>query len=337
MTIVLLLSSFLVSVVLTIFFRRYAISRQVIDVPNVRSSHAVATPRGGGAAIVITFLLGLAILRISGLVELNTTIAMTGVSVLVAGIGFWDDHRDLSAKWRLVVHFFSAFWVIYWLNSVPTSSVFVFDQASDWLMFFLASVSLVWLLNLYNFMDGIDGIAASETIFISGAIGYFAYIGGHQGIALLAFVLAMATSGFLVFNWPPARIFMGDAGSGFLGIVLGALVFALVIETSIVWPWLLLFGVFLVDATVTLISRFLRGERWYEAHCSHAYQQAARKWGHLRVTLTVNIVNCCWLLPLTYIAYKWPESAMIITMVAFAPLVLAALMLGAGRPFADDR
>lgn len=337
MTIVLLLATFLISVCLTIFIRHYAISRQIMDVPNERSSHSVPTPRGGGAAIVITFLVGLAALQVTGFIGLNTLMAMAGASALVAGIGFWDDHRGISAKWRLVVHFISAFWVIYWLNRISSSPVIEFSQLSGWVMFFVASVSLVWLLNLYNFMDGIDGIAGSEAVFISAAIAYFSYAEGQQGIALLALVLAMATSGFLVFNWPPASIFMGDVGSGFLGVVLGALALALGLETNTVWPWLVLFGVFFVDATVTLISRFLRGERWHEAHCSHAYQHAAKKWGHLRVTLTVCIVNACWLLPLAYAAYKQPESAMIITVVAFLPLLLTAFLLGAGRSFEDGR
>lgn len=349
MILVLLLLAFLSSVFLTILFRHYAITRQILDVPNARSSHTVSTPRGGGAAIVVTFLMGLAVLTATGLLELNLALAIAGSAVVVAGVGFWDDHRNLSMKWRLVAHFFSAFWVIYWLNAIPSITVIEFDHLSGWVIFFLASVFLVWLLNLYNFMDGIDGIAASEAVFISAAIGYFAYLEGHQGLALLAVVLVMSASGFLVFNWPPARIFMGDVGSGFLGIVLGGLAFALALETQTAWHWLMLFGVFLVDATVTLIIRILHGERWYEAHCSHAYQKTARRLtshfetskglvierararAHGVVSLMVLVINALWLLPLAYAAQYWQAWGVGFVFVGWLPLVLLALYLGAGK------
>lgn len=331
MKIILLLTTFLSSVFLMIVFWRYAIYRQAIDIPNERSSHTLATPTGAGLAIALAFLPGLVVLNMAEFLDLNTLIAISGASVLVAGVGFWDDLSYVPKKWRLLTHFISAFWILYWLDLNSHNAIFDFNYTSGWLIFFLASILLVWLLNLYNFMDGVDGIAASEAIFIAGVIGCFSYIEGKHDLALVSALLAVATAGFLIFNWPPAKIFMGDAGSGFLGIVLGGLVFSWALETGNVWPGLILYGVFFIDATVTLIVRFMSGERWYEAHCSHAYQHAAKKWGHLRVTLTVSIINFCWLLPLSYIAYKQPASALVTTIIAFSPLLLAAFILGAGR------
>lgn len=330
MTVALLLLIFFSSVILTVYFRRYAVSRNVLAIPNQRSSHATVTPNGGGGAIVIAFIVGLIGLQFVTPIDLNLLFAIVGAGVFVAIIGFWDDHKALSAKLRLLVHFASAFWLIYWLDTESLHEIFDLSQVFNWLLILLVSVLLVWLLNLYNFMDGIDGIASSEAIFVSAVLGCFSFIEGQQGLALMAFALCMATSGFLVFNWPPARIFMGDVGSGFLGVTLGGLSLALMLMTQLVWPCLVLFGVFLVDATVTLISRFLRGERWYDAHCNHAYQHAARKWGHFRVTMVVNIINLCWLLPCAYAAYVFPDIALIILIVAFIPIIMIVLMIGAG-------
>ena len=331
MIIVLLLSSLLLSISLSMLFRRYAISRQVLAMPNERSSHAVATPSGGGAAIVIGFLICLLLMQFIAPLDSNVLFAIIGAGLFVAVIGFWDDHAHLSMKFRLIVHFLSAFWILYWLDLEGLASLSILNTFLKWSMLLIISVALVWLLNLYNFMDGIDGIATSEAVYISIALGVFSYIQGQFGLSLMAYSLAVAATGFLFFNWPPAKIFMGDVGSGFLGITLGGMTLALVLLTQIALPYFLLFGVFIVDATVTLAARFLRGERWYTAHCSHAYQHAARRWGHLRVTIVVNLINVFWLLPFSYAAYRYPAQSIALTIMALVPLIIITLSLGAGR------
>lgn len=163
----------------------------------------------------------------------------------------------------------------------------------------LAAFYLVWLLNLYNFMDGIDGIASVEAISVclGGAL-LFLFVGEFK-VAQVTLVLAAAVMGFLFWNFPSARIFMGDAGSGFLGIVLGIQSLqAAWIAPQLLWSWIILLGVFIVDATFTLLRRLIRGEKVYEAHRSHAYQFASRHYGrHLPVTLAVFAINFVWLLP----------------------------------------
>jgi Fuc2NAc and GlcNAc transferase len=192
---------------------------------------------------------------------------------------------------------------------------------------------LVWLLNLYNFMDGIDGIAAAETVSVAGSAAVLLMAAGEWEIAVWLACLAFSSAGFLFWNWPPARIFMGDVGSGFLGYELG--VCALLTASAgwlSIWTWIILLGAFLTDASVTVLRRMLRGDRWYAAHRSHAYQHAARRWGgHRKVTLAVIIVDLAWLLPLAVLSESFPHAAPWLVLVAILPLAGLALALGAGK------
>jgi Fuc2NAc and GlcNAc transferase len=329
---VLLLAVFASSVLLTGAMRRYAIEKELLDIPNIRSSHDVSTPRGGGVAIVVPYLLTLIVAwQLMG-VETTLTLAVFGSGGLVAGIGYWDDLGHVSWKLRLLMHSIAAFWAIYWLKGTPT---LIFGDTIihlGWFGIITVAIFLMWLLNLFNFMDGIDGIAGSEAVFIATTGGLLTWLSGHNNISVLFLLLAAATLGFLWWNWPPAKIFMGDVGSGFLGIVLGILAYASVMEGDSIWVWLILFGVFLADSGLTLTKRVLRGERWYEAHCSHAYQWSARKWGHLRVTLSVLMINCLWLFPIALLAFYFPDWGFALALIALIPLIILAAKLGAGRP-----
>jgi Fuc2NAc and GlcNAc transferase len=321
------LSVFLATSWLTLRFRRYAQARQILDVPNARSSHVVATPRGGGAAIVVTTLIALPVLGALGMLAWPTICGLLGGGALVALIGFADDRRHIAPRWRLLGHFTAAMWVLAWLGGLPPLPILGVVLEPGRLGNGLAVLYLVWLLNLTNFMDGIDGIAGVETITVSlgGGVLYLVAVPGNtQWLALL--VLASATLGFLVWNWPPAKIFMGDAGSGFLGLMLAAF--------SLQASWVILLGAFVVDATVTLLRRVARGERFYEAHRSHAYQHAARRWGaHLPVTLAVGVINLCWLLPVALLVLLGSLDGLLGVLIAYAPLCAAALWLRAGKPF----
>jgi len=202
-----------------------------------------------------------------------------------------------------------------------------------WFGHLLAAIYLVWLLNLYNFMDGIDGIASVEAICvcIGGALLY-AWLGDIQGALVTVLSLAAAVLGFLIWNFPPARIFMGDAGSGFLGITLGVLSLqAAAVSPELLWAWLILLGVFIVDATYTLLRRLLRGDRVYEAHRSHAYQYASRHYGrHLPVTLAVTAINLLWLLPIALWVSFGGVDGTIGLLIAYLPLVFLAVRFNAG-------
>ena len=161
----------------------------------------------------------------------------------------------------------------------------------------LALLGIVWTLNLFNFMDGIDGIAASEAVFISCSGALLSFIHGQSGqILVLGLTFGSAALGFLLWNWPPATIFMGDVGSGYLGYVISVMALVAARDNpAAVLIWLILGGVFFVDATVTLLRRAIRRERLHQAHRCHAYQRLARQWGsHRRVTITVMLLNLGW-------------------------------------------
>jgi Fuc2NAc and GlcNAc transferase len=326
--------AFLLALALTKALERYALARGIIDVPNARSSHAVPTPRGGGLAIVAVFLTGVVLLSFLQSVPLPLAIALVSAGTVCAVVGFWDDQARLSASTRLAAHFIAAAIALAALGGVPAVQVAGVTVLGGWPAQIVAALAIVWLLNLYNFMDGIDGLAGAEavTVCIGGAA--ISHWAGHPAAVIVCLLLAAASAGFLVWNYPPARIFMGDAGSGFLGAVFGVLaVDALHHSTVLFWAWLILLGAFIVDATVTLFRRLARRERVYEAHRSHAYQHAARAFGaHRPVTLGFAAINLVWLLPLALgvaAGYLRGELALV---VAWLPLVLAALRLRAGLP-----
>jgi Fuc2NAc and GlcNAc transferase len=254
--------------------------------------------------------------------------------ILIAAIGFIDDRNALSAKSRFAIQCGGVVWFLFFLDS----PLFVGISWLDDLPIFgytVSGLALVWLINLFNFMDGIDGIAGSEAIIISlGMVLILISVGEFSSLALVNISLSGACLGFLVWNWPPAKIFMGDAGSASLGFMLGAIALMVSSKYTIsVWPWVTLFGMFLVDATVTLLRRGFSGQRWYAAHRSHAYQRLARQWcSHQKVTLLVIAINICWLLPMAFWAAVRPDYAAIVAGLALSPLIGSAIWIGAGKP-----
>ncbi|PVZ32941.1 glycosyltransferase family 4 protein [Pseudomonas sp. CC120222-01a] len=323
----------IMSLLMTAALRRYAIVRSVIDIPNARSSHTVPTPRGGGVAIVISFLLALVALMMTGVEHTSTLVALGGGGSLIAIIGFMDDHGHIAARWRLLGHFAAAAWILVWMGGLAPLSLFGWTLDLGWLGGIFAAVYLVWLLNLYNFMDGIDGIASVEAICACLSAALLYWLSGLSGAAILPLLMAAAVGGFLFWNFPPAKIFMGDAGSGFIGIVLGGLsLHAAWASPPLFWCWLILLGVFIVDATYTLVRRLLRGDKVYEAHRSHAYQFASRKYGkHLPVTLAVAALNLGWLLPVAICVVQFGLDGVLGVLIAYVPLLILAVRYRAGE------
>jgi Fuc2NAc and GlcNAc transferase len=319
--------------VLTALLRKYALARSVMDIPNARSSHTVPTPRGGGVAIVLSMLLLMPLLYDQGAVTLPILAACVGSGGLIAVIGFMDDHGHIAPLWRLVGHFLAAIWALGWLGHFSEAKVLGLDIIVGWGGYLLTALFLVWMLNLYNFMDGIDGIASVQAITAT-LSACLIYVWSDQ-VELIwpALLLAAATAGFLCWNFPPAKIFMGDAGSGFIGIILGILaVQAGWAKPEFFCAWLILMGVFIVDATLTLFCRLLRGEKVVDAHRSHAYQHASRMYKrHLPVTLAVLAINVIWLLPIAIgvAIYSWDSWLMVI--LAYIPLVVIAVKYRAGQ------
>lgn len=322
-----------VSFSLTWALRRYALSRSLMDIPNARSSHSVPTPRGGGVAIVLAFTLALGMLLFAGLMPSSAFFAIAGGGAMIAVIGFMDDHGHIAARWRLLGHFAASAWLLFWIGGLPVVEIGGGTFDLGWFGHVLAAFYLVWLLNLYNFMDGIDGIASVEAICVCLGACLLYWVSGATDLVWAPLLLAVSVAGFLFWNFPPARIFMGDAGSGFLGIVLGGLSLqAAWVSADLLWGWLILLGVFIVDATFTLFRRLLRGDKIYEAHRSHAYQFASRRFGHhLPVTVAVGAINLLWLLPIALGVTQFGLNSSLGLILAYAPLVMLAIKFRAGE------
>ena len=309
---------------LTGWLRQYALKRQIVDVPNARSSHRVATPRGGGGAIAVAVTVALAWWSLIGGASGSASLMGSLIGgLVVAGIGFLDDHRHVPPPIRLVGHLVAAALAVASLGGTSFGGLLGAG---------LAVVFVAWFINLTNFMDGIDGIAGVQTLTVCAAGAVLArMIAPGTGLWFEPAVLGAASIGFLVWNWPPARVFMGDVGSGYLGFMVAVLTLrAAEMAPVLGWCWLILSGVFIVDATFTLARRAARRDRLFMAHRSHAYQHLALDWGHRRVTLLVAAINVCWLAPLAFLVALGYVNGAIGLLLAYMPLIAGALRFGAG-------
>ncbi len=257
--------------------------------------------------------------------------ALSG-GVVIAVVGLIDDLSPLDLRWRIPLQFGAAIWSVWWLGDVPPVGIGDWTLQVQWLLNGLAIVALVWLLNLYNFMDGIDGLAGSELLFVNLSCLLFVISNEDQVLGVLSGTLLAAGAGFLVWNWAPAKIFMGDVGSGFIGFTLGVLaLFSMHHGSMTVWTWVILLAVFITDASYTLARRYLAGERWFEGHACHAYQNAARQYkSHGKVTITILMFNCLWLAPLAWISVQQPQLGVYLAVIAILPLALLAGKFRAG-------
>ena len=325
---------FILTLLFTGYMRHYALKKNIIDNPNERSSHSVPTPRGGGVAVVCSYLLALAVLIYSQQLTVHIGLTLITAGFVIALLGFLDDHGHINSMLRLAVHFLVAIGVVISLGGFSEVTAFNGLQLG-FIANIIAVLFLVWLLNLYNFMDGINGIASVEAITTVVSMAILYYVLNTTLNSDILWLLAACVFGFLLWNFPKAKIFMGDACSGFLGLTLGILaLIALKENLALFCAWIICLGVFVVDATYTLIKRVLSGYKMYDAHRSHSYQILSRKWrSHTPVTLAVAAINLLWLFPIAYMTvmqqWAYPEFAVLI---AYLPLILIAIKLRAGTP-----
>ena len=321
-TIALIVATAIASMMLTAWFLGHALKKGMLDIPNERSSHNAPTPRGGGMAIVVVCSLGLIWLGIVNELPDSIVLALLVTGSLVAGVGWLDDKKGVPPIWRLLVHASSAallFWALYLTQAELQDA----DTVYVALLALLIVPGLTWLLNLYNFMDGIDGLAGFEAVSVASTAALLIFWQAPgSGLSLALLLIAAATAGFLWWNWPHARIFMGDGGSGWLGFMLGAIALCSLFSGVLsLWPWLILLGVFIVDASATLARRLLCGEAVFRPHRSHAYQRWSRYFNsHNVVTIITLLINLLWLFPLAVIAVAFPAFGMAWLIVAWAPL-----------------
>lgn len=269
----------------------YLHERAILDHPNARSSHVTPTPRGGGLVVVPAIAGGWIAATAAGMPgpALFDVVLVAGAAVGLGAVSWLDDLRGLPAAARLLAHAAAVGVVL----AATFGNDLLFGGALPPLLDkAVVAVAWVWFINLFNFMDGIDGISAAETIVIGGGTILLAVVHPNIGGLLpLAVVLIAATAGFLPWNWHPARLFLGDVGSAPLGFLLGWLLLSLAFAGQ--WAAAaILPAYYLADATVTLVRRALRGEKVWRAHREHFYQRAAAAGlGHRRTASLVFVLS----------------------------------------------
>jgi Fuc2NAc and GlcNAc transferase len=263
----------------------------------------------------------------------STTLWLLLGGVAVAAVGFVDDLGHVNQTVRFVVHLLAVALMLAILPALPGITIGGYILEPGWFLAGFYVIALVWFINLFNFMDGIDGIAGVQSLsMLAGAV-LISFMREDLAWVPMFACLAACVAGFLVWNWPPAKVFMGDACSGYLGFVLGALAIGTSIDGPMnLWSWAILGGVFLIDATVTLLVRMLRGKRWYQAHRSHAYQILSRRLqSHSKVSIGVLAINVFWLMPWALAAAMSPERGFAYCLIAWAPILVVVIRAGAGR------
>ena len=312
----------------------------LIDNPNHRSSHTTPTPSGGGIGIVFAGSLAGFYYLLTEQRAIHSTVILV-ISCVLAGIGLYDDRKPMPARWRLGGQVVLAASLLFALGDLPEMQRFVDAWFSRTLIYAFLLLVIVWWINLFNFMDGIDGLAGMQTVFMLSA-GVTLLVAPRFDLLVNPLFIWMlcvlgATAGFLMLNWSPAKIFMGDAGSIYLAFML--LSFGLLSIRNEFIPvvtglamWAILGATFATDATITLMTRMLISKRWHEAHRSHVYQRLTRRLGgHGLVTLLYLAINILWLFPLAVICLLYSQWAVAWAVTAYLPLIGLAVWLGAGR------
>lgn len=283
----------LFSFTFTYLIKNYAIKKALLAEVNDRSSHTVPIPHGGGIAIALTWFIGLIYLYFNSQIESDLFFALI-IGMIISVVSYFDDLFELSAKIRLITQSLVAIAGLYCLGGLNSLEFGILEINNPVVTNIFAFFMIIWFINLYNFLDGIDGYAGSEAIFL--ALAGVVLFGGDHFI-----VLAVAVFGFLVWNWQKAKIFMGDVGSTLLGynIAIFTIYYANEQSTNL-WVWVVLFGVFWFDATLTLFRRYKNKEKLSQAHKKHAYQRLTQSgWSHSKVVLFSILINVI-LLSLVY-------------------------------------
>ncbi len=329
------LSAFLLCIMtlgLTGLYITFAKKKKLYDLPNNRSSHVVPTPRGGGLVLSALALIAYSLMFFFGAVTSDVWYGIAGGSAVILIIGFFDDVFTISSRLRLAIHFGVAAWILFWLG-VP--DVFGFPDQIIFKVFLagLGTLYIVWLLNLYNFMDGINGIAGLQAVLFSGLMLLLLWIDDASfEYWILLLILGAVVIGFLFWNFPAAKVFLGDSGSGFLGVVIAAYsIYITQLHTDYFWVALILLSLFISDATITLVRRVLNKNKFDEAHRSHMYQILSRRWGsHVKPVICLCAMSVFVLFPLSYLVVEKHISGVITVIALYFALWLLEWKIGAG-------
>lgn len=304
----------------------FSLKKNILDIPNERSSHSKPTPTGGGLAIVMVWYIGLSILFSIGMVNRNLYFALLSGAFL-AGVSLIDDVVNLKPSIRLVAQIITVIVAFIFLDGIQPVLFFGNDILPAIILYPIAIVGMVWFINLYNFLDGIDGYASLETV----AIGLALYFFTGQSINL---ILVASVIGFLIWNWPKARIFMGDVGSTQLGFIIVVLGINFHNENSLsIINWLILTAPFWFDATLTLFRRWRNKEHLSEAHRKHIFQRLVQSgFSHLKVDVLLSLLNIILIL-MVFICIKYNMLQIPLLILTLASLYLVAVYTDKRKPF----
>jgi Fuc2NAc and GlcNAc transferase len=312
---------FLLCYGLTGIYRIIALKKNILDIPISRSMHVLPTPRGGGIGFVITIVICTILYSKKYIISSNFLNVILQTCLGVSILGLIDDKYNLSAKLRLIIQFLLG-------GLILLNYPFVIFQYTDYLIFQIMIVMLfifsyLWVVNLYNFMDGINGLATLEAISVCLCmlINYY-LIDYYQDFNFILIVI-FSLMGFLIWNFPKAKIFMGDAGSYFLGSIIFILsIVSLNKNVTFFFSWIIIFAVFFVDATSTLIRRLLNKENLFQAHKKHIYQIVSMKYNsHVKASLSIILINFLWLFPISYLVMSNKINVVYGLILAYFPLL----------------
>lgn len=327
---IIIASCVVVSCVATGLWRVVLVRHAVLDQANARSSHTGSIPRAGGVVFcVLTLLYAVVSLALDWSDPRAAMILIVGGG-LVAIIGFVDDIKPLPAAVRFLTHAIAAVVLVVGLSPLPQSIAGISVVIPAWLIQVLLAIAVMWSINLWNFMDGIDGLAGSQAMIVLAGLTLVAGCSGSSGI--LPAVMAGLVGGFLLWNLSSRRLFMGDAGSGFLGFAVLLMIAVLWTRGDIpIWSGVLAAAMMWIDATVTLVRRTMRGQRPWVAHRSHVYQHLVQgNWSHRQVTAVYGALQVVFLCPLALAAIYWPWAGPWLTAGVVVVLVPIAVSLGGG-------
>jgi len=336
-----MLTSFLFTKLIYIYYKE----QDFTDIPDGRNLHDTPTVTGGGITIVV--------LNIFGIIYYDFSVILIIPLIIISILGFLDDKISLSPLIRIIFHFACSCFIIIWIEGFPILDFNFFIIDNIYIRNTFGIIFISWFINLYNFMDGSDGFAILESIFISLSLfflyvfyislsedlsigtTYFYYVNSHPILAMLVINIS-ACMGFLFLNYPNAKIFMGDQGSGFLGLYLISYSLYLVnsMDTMIsVWTILILYGIFFIDSTITLLRRFMMGKKWYRPHRSHFYQRfiiyqqknISRKRAHGTLLIWSSLINYLWLFPIAFLSVIYTEFSFLLFLLSSIPLIYLSI------------
>jgi len=325
------IAALLLTIILTYIYRFIANKKGILASITNRSLHKNPTPRGGGIVFSWIFMFSIIFLIFLNYLNDDFFLLMCVGGGIACLFGFIDDIYDIRAIVKLFIQIFLSVWIIF---IVPFDPLFQFSWLPKEFINFVWPVCIfiiTWILNVFNFIDGIDGLAASGTLFICWTFsGLIYFTGGSYENIIILFLLGTVCLGFLFFNFAPASIFMGDSGSLFLGYMISVIAFKTIIDGDIsFWTWCIIMGYFITDTTLTTLYRLKTFKTWYRAHRSHAYQNLANLWGsHLKVNVSIIIFHFSWLLPLCILSVVKPEISPILLLIGIIPVIIFFIFLG---------